>query len=79
MSSELKDVTITLTSRELTALSDILRRQQPRGIFTGMPEFRTALCKIEDAKHESYGFEGDPADTGRWVRENFPLAELQSA
>jgi hypothetical protein len=49
------DTMVNLTSKELTVLSDILRRLPTTGLFTSQPEFETALEKIDDAKVASFG------------------------
>ena len=69
------DQTITFTSDELTVLSDILRRQSPGGIFTGRPEFVTAIAKVESSKWPSYGGGGTyPYDEALTeFSEQFPL------
>jgi hypothetical protein len=55
----MSDQAITFTSEELTALSDVLRRQDPDSfpvgaIFLTKDEFKTAYVKIETAKHASF-------------------------
>lgn len=72
------DETVTLTSAELTAVSDVLRRQQPGNHFTGKPEFQSALVKLEIAKWHSYDNDYDPDlddETAHDIREAFPVDE----
>ena len=49
---------LDLSSQELTVISDVLRRvdldSQVGRVFGSLPEFATAIEKIEDAKTESY-------------------------
>ncbi len=52
--SEKASQSVLLTSKELTVLSDILRRVPMGNIFAESPQFQTAAEKIEDAKWKSY-------------------------
>lgn len=84
MSSPFHHETVTLTSEELTVISDILRRQTAQNIFTGKPEFATAGAKIEHAKWRSYVDNPDNTDLGttpdqelEWWRKQFPAGTVR--
>lgn len=71
------DQSVTFTSDELTTLSDVLRRVESGGFFTGRPEFATAAAKIENAKMRSYPGswrwgEAEEAEVFAWFREQYP-------
>jgi hypothetical protein len=52
--AEFHDVTVTFTSKELTAISDILRRLDLSKSWIATGDFLTAFTKLEIAKSESY-------------------------
>lgn len=74
----LRDVTVTLTSHELNVLQDVLKRQQPGGLFTGRPSYATALGKIQAAAWVSYGkvemTDEYAAEWMTWAKEDFPAS-----
>jgi len=45
-----RDVTVAFTSDEVILLSNVLRRQEPGGLFTGQPAYATLFAKVEFAK-----------------------------
>jgi hypothetical protein len=74
-----RSVAVTLSSDELTVVSDILRRLDAGTWLTAQPDFQTALVKLNLAKYESYSLVNDDDDRlaeERWARETFPSKPL---
>ncbi len=45
-----RNTTVAFTSDEVMLLSNVLRRQEPGGLFTGQPAYATLFAKVEFAK-----------------------------
>ncbi len=69
-----RDVTVAFTSDEVILLSNVLRRQEPGGLYTGRPAYAILLAKVEFAKCASFDWPmlGWPA-TLEDAREMFPV------
>lgn len=57
---------VALTSEELTAVSDALRRVYPDSVLGQRPAFRSALRRINRAKLASFGLQEPPEDGLDW-------------
>lgn len=63
----MEDVTVTLTSEEVTAISDVLRRVYPTSMIGLRPAFRSGLRKVNAAKLRAYGLDdSDEVDEDWW-------------
>ena len=67
-------MTVAFTSDEVILLSNVLRRQEPGGPFTGQPAYATLFAKVEFAKCASFDWPmlGWPAALED-AREMFPV------
>jgi hypothetical protein len=64
-----RDVTVAFTSDEAILLSNVLRRQEPGGLFTGQPTYATLFAKCASFDWPMLGWPAALED----AREMFPV------